>query len=158
MNHKEKLEKLGFTLPKPLPSAGDYVGFVKTELGVGTALVSISGQVPVENGKLVCGRVGEDMTEDDAFRAAQLCALAILAQVNLACDDNLDRVLRCVRLGGFVNSVAGFTNHPEVINGASQLIRQVFGDRGKHARFAVGASSLPRNVAVEIEAQFHIET
>ena len=163
MNHSEtnhiesRLKELGFNLPAPLPSAGDYVGFVKTTLSDGSALITISGQVPLKDGKLVRGKVGKDITEADAVGAAELCALALLAQLKLACDGDLNKVQRCVRLGGFVNAVDDFTNHPEVINGASKLLVSIFGEKGKHARFAVGVSSLPRNVAVEIEAQFQIE-
>lgn len=158
MNHIEtKLIELKLKLPKPLKAIGDYVPFQKTKLASNNSLISISGQVPVRDGELVCGQVGNDISQADGVAAAKLCALAVLAQLKAACDGDLSLVRHCVRLGGFVNAAPGFANHPEIINGASELIVMVLGEAGKHSRFAVGASSLPRNVAVEIEAQFEAE-
>jgi enamine deaminase RidA (YjgF/YER057c/UK114 family) len=102
------------------------------------------------------GVVGKDLSLDDGRAAARLCAINVLAQLKAAVNGNLDRVRRCVRLGVFVNAVPEFTQHPEVANGASDLIQEVFGDAGRHARAAVGAGSLPRNVAAEVEAVFEI--
>lgn len=148
-----RLEELGITLPKPSTPAANYVPFV-----ISGNQVFISGQVPVgPEGLMYQGKVGRDVTAEDAQLAARLCALNIIAQVKAACDGDLDRVVRCVKLGGFVNGAPDFDQHPAVINGASDLIGDIFGDKGKHARFAVGAGNLPFNVAVEIDAIFEIE-
>lgn len=148
-----RLEELGITLPKPSTPAANYVPFV-----ISGNQVFISGQVPVgPEGLMYQGKVGRDVTAENAQLAARLCALNIIAQVKAACDGDLDRVVRCVKLGGFVNGAPDFDQHPAVINGASDLIGDVFGDKGKHARFAVGAGNLPFNVAVEIDAIFEIE-
>lgn len=148
-----RLEELGITLPKPSTPAANYVPFV-----ISGNQVFISGQVPVgPEGLMYQGKVGRDVTAENAQLAARLCALNIIAQIKAACDGDLDRVVRCVKLGGFVNGAPDFDQHPAVINGASDLIGDVFGDKGKHARFAVGAGNLPFNVAVEIDAIFEIE-
>ena len=148
-----KLKEMGLTLPQPLPSAGSYVPWVKT---ISEHYVFISGQVPVENGRIIQGVVGDTLTQEEGQHAAQICALHLLAQLKQACDGDLDRVKQCVRLGGFVNAAPGFGEHPEVINGASDLLNAVMGAPGRHARFAVGVSSLPRQSAVEIEALFEL--
>jgi enamine deaminase RidA (YjgF/YER057c/UK114 family) len=120
-------------------------------------LVFVSGQVTLaKDGLKYVGVVGKELSLDDGKAAARLCAINVLAQLKAAVNGNLDRVRRCVRLGVFVNAVPEFTQHPEVANGASDLIREVFGEAGRHARAAVGAGSLPRNVAVEVEAVFEI--
>lgn len=147
-----RLAELGIVLPPAPPPApgGSYVPFVLT----GTTLV-ISGQLPMVAGNLASvGKVGAEVGLDQAIEAARLCGLNILAQAKAACADDLDRIARCVRLGGFVNAVPSFADHPKVINGASNLMLEVLGEAGKHARFAVGAGSLPFNAAVEIEATF----
>ncbi len=105
---------------------------------------------------LVRGKLGENMSVADAQKAARLCALNLLAQVSVACDGDLNRVARVVKLTGFVNATGDFNQHPQVINGASDLMAEVFGDAGKHARAAVGSSSLPLGVAVEVEGIFEI--
>ena len=129
-----------------------YVPYV-----VSGILVLISGQVTLgPNGLEYVGQVGKDFTVEEGQAAARLCALNLIAQLREACGGNLDRVTRCVKVTGFVNAIPAFAQHPEVINGASDTIVQVFGDIGKHARAAVGAGSLPRNVAVEVEAVFEI--
>lgn len=148
-----RLEELGITLPKPSTPAANYVPFVVTE-----NLVFISGQVPVgPDGLMYQGKVDRDVNAEDAQAAARLCGLNIIAQVKAACGGDLDRVVRCVKLGGFVNGTPDFEHHPAIINGASDLMVEVFGDKGRHARFAVGAGNLPFNVAVEIDAVFEIE-
>lgn len=148
-----RLKDLGLTLPKPAAPVANYVPFVTS----GT-LVFVSGQVTLGAGGLeYVGVVGKDITQDDARKGARLCAINILAQLREACGGDLDRVVRCVKLTGFVNAVAGFANHPEVVNGASDLMVEVFGEAGRHARAAVGAGSLPRNVAVEVDAVFEIK-
>jgi enamine deaminase RidA (YjgF/YER057c/UK114 family) len=147
-----KLGELGITLPTPAVPAANYVPFV-----VSGKTVYVSGQLPMVDGKLLhVGIVGDDISRDDAQAAARACALNIIAHVKTACDGDLDRVKQCLKLGGFVNAVSGFTEHPAVINGASDLMVEVFGDAGRHARFAVGAESLPFGVSVEVDAVFEI--
>lgn len=151
--YEEKLNSMGITLPTPAAPVANYVGFVKS----GNA-VFISGQLPLEDGKLkFVGKVGSEVLDEDAKAAAKLCAINLLAQLKVACEGNLDRVVRCVKLGIFVNGDANFTNHPAVANGASDLIAEVFGDAGKHARAAVGSGSLPLGVSVEVDAIFEIK-
>lgn len=147
-----RLKELDITLPKAGAPVANYVPFV-----LSGNLVFISGQVTLgPNGLEYVGQVGKDFNVEQGQAAARLCALNIVAQLREACGGNLDRVKRCVKITGFVNAVAGFAQHPEVVNGASDFIVQVFGDSGKHARAAVGAGSLPRSVAVEVEAIFEI--
>jgi len=149
---EDKLAELGITLPEPAAPVANYVPYVITG-----NLVFISGQVTLgPDGFEYQGKVGAEISADDAVAAARLCAINILAQLKAACDGDLERVRRCVKLGGFVNAVPEFTDHPKVINGASDLMVEALGDRGKHARFAVGAGSLPLNVAVEVDAVFEI--
>ena len=150
---ENRLSELGITLPEPAAPVANYVAYV-----ISGNLVFVSGQVTIgPDGIEYQGKVGDDISVDDAVKAARLCAINILAQVKAACDGDLERVRHCVKLGGFVNSTPDFTDHPKVINGASDLMVDVLGDRGKHARFAVGAGSLPLNVAVEVDAVFEIE-
>lgn len=147
-----RLAELGLTLPQAAAPAANYVPFVRTG-----NLVVISGQITLENGTLkYVGRVGEDFTTEQAYEAAKLCGLNLIAQLKAACDGDLDRVTRVVRLGGFVNCTADFTDQPKVINGASDLMAEVFGEKGKHARAAVGVNTLPLGVAVEVEGLFEI--
>ncbi len=148
----DRLKGMKIDLPVPAPAAGTYSPYV-----ISGNLIFISGQVPLgKSGLEYQGRVGVTYTLDEGKAAARLCAINILAQLSAALDGNLDRVTRCVKLGGFVNSEPGFGDHPAVINGASDLMVEVFGEKGTHARFAVGASSLPFNVAVEVDAVFEI--
>jgi enamine deaminase RidA (YjgF/YER057c/UK114 family) len=147
-----KLKDLGLTLPTASTPAANYVPFVRSG-----ELVFIAGQITFSNGKVeYVGKLGREFGIEDGQKAARLCALNILAHVKNACGGDLDRVRRCVRLGGFVNAVPDFIDHPKVINGASDLIVQVFGEAGKHARAAVGVGSLPLGVAVEVEAVFEV--
>jgi len=147
-----RLKELSITLPKAAPPVASYVPFVITG-----NLVFISGQVTMgPNGLEYVGQLGKEFSVEEGQAAARLCALNVIAQLQQACAGDLDRVRRCVKVTGFVNAVPGFAQHPEVINGASDTIVQVFGNIGKHARAAVGAGSLPRNVAVEVEAIFEI--
>ncbi len=153
MTLSAKLQELGLSLPQVAAPAANYVPYV-----VSGNTVYVAGQIPFLNGeKMHLGRVGDALGVEDGVAAAQACALNILAQVNDAVDGDWSRVKRCVKLGGFVNCTPDFTDHPVVINGASNLIADVMGDAGKHARFAVGAPSLPLGVAVEIDAIFEIE-
>ena len=148
----DRLTALNITLPKPTPAAGTYSPFV-----ISGNLVFISGQVPVgQAGLEYQGKLGAPYSVEDGQKAARLCAINILAQLSAALEGNLDRVTRCVKLGGFINSTSEFGDHPAVMNGASDLMVDVFGDAGRHARFAVGAPSLPFDVAVEVEAVFEI--
>ncbi len=152
MTLETKLKELGLSLPKVAAPAANYVPYV-----ISGKMVFVSGQIPFLNGeKMHIGRVGENLDVEEGAAAAQACALNILAQVNEAAGGDWSRVKRCVKLGGFVNSTPDFTAQPTVINGASNLIADVMGDAGKHARFAVSAPSLPLGVAVEIDAIFEL--
>ena len=147
-----RLAELGIALPEPAAPAGAYVPYVVTG-----SLVFVAGQITLENGEIKYkGRLGESMNVDDGYAAARLCGLNLLAQVRGACAGDLDRVKRVVRLGGFVNSAADFTDQAKVINGASDLMVEVFGDAGRHARAAVGSPSLPLGVSVEVDGIFEI--
>ncbi len=147
-----RLQELGIELPEAAAPAANYVPYV-----VSGNQVFVAGQITIHNGEIqYVGKLGRDYGIEDGEAAARLCALNIIAQVKAACGGDLDRVVRCVRLGGFVNSTADFTDQPEVINGASNLMVEVFGDKGKHARAAVSAAALPRGVAVEVDAIFEI--
>jgi enamine deaminase RidA (YjgF/YER057c/UK114 family) len=144
---ESRLEQLGITLPKTAAPVANYVPFAIT----GNQLW-IAGQITFWDGKLkYVGKVGADLSLEDGAAAARVCALNVIAQAKAALDD-LDRVVRVVKLGGFVNATADFTDHPKVINGASDVIVEVFGDAGRHARLAVGVSGLPLNSAVEVDA------
>jgi enamine deaminase RidA (YjgF/YER057c/UK114 family) len=150
---EDALAKLGYTLPDAPAPRANYVPFVRTG-----SLVFIAGQLPLKDGQLPFqGRVGESIGPDGAHEAAKYCALNILAVLRNACDGNLDRVRRCVRLGGFVASAADFLEQPQVVNGASDLIVAAMGDAGKHARTAVGVAQLPRGVPVEVDAIFEVD-
>ena len=147
-----KLKELGITIPEAAAPAANYVPFT-----VSGNQVFVSGQVPFVDGVIQYqGKVGQDYSTEEAAECARVCALNIIAQVKAACGGDLDRVTRCVKLGGFVNCIDGFAEQPKVINGASDLMVDVFGDKGRHARFAVGTNALPLNVAVEIDAIFEI--
>ncbi len=141
----EKLHDLGLSLPAPAQAIANYVPYV-----IEGGWIQVSGQLPLRDGQLACaGLVGADVTVEQAYDAARLCALSALGHLAQAAGD-LDRV-RIVRVGGYVASAPGFFDQPQVINGASDLLVAVLGDRGRHARAAVGAASLPRNAAVEVE-------
>ena len=147
-----RLKELDIALPTPPAPVASYVPYV-----VSGNLVFISGQVTLAaDGLNFVGIVGKDLSVEQGHAAARLCAINVVAQLKAALDGDLDRVKRCVRLAVFVNAVPGFTQHPEVANGASDLIVEIFGESGRHARAAVGAGSLPRNVAAEVEAIFEI--
>jgi enamine deaminase RidA (YjgF/YER057c/UK114 family) len=150
---EQRLKELGIDLPVPARPVANYVGWVRTG-----NLVFTAGQVTLKDGKIAYqGKVGRDYTTEEAAMAARICAINVIAQLSEACEGNLDRVRRIVKVVGFVNGVPEFNEHPKVINGASDLFVEVFGDRGKHARSAVGAGSLPLDVAVEVEAVAEIE-
>src|SRR5947209_5437627 len=147
-----KLKQLGIELPEPAAPIANYVPYT-----VSGNLVFISGQLCVWNGeRRHVGKLGAGISVDEGREAARLSALNVLAQLKIACGGDLDRVRRCLRLGGFVNCTPEFTDMPQVVNGASDLMVEVFGDAGKHARAAVGTSALPGGVAVEVEATFEL--
>lgn len=149
----DRLKALDLTLPQAAAPAANYVPYVQTG-----NLVVISGQITMLDGDLkYLGRVGEDFTVEEGYDAAKLCGLNLLTQLKAACGGDLDRVQRVVRLGGFVSCTSTFTDQPKVINGASDLMADVFGDKGLHARAAVGVMSLPLGVAVEIDGMFEID-
>lgn len=147
-----RLSELGMTLPAPSEAAGNYVGFVRSG-----NLVFLSGQIPVQSGqKVFVGKLGREFGVAEGRKAAALAALNMFARLKAACDGDLDRVVRCVKILGFVNGTEDFVDQPQVINGASDLIVEVFGDAGRHARSAVGMASLPFGVAVEVEGVFEL--
>ncbi len=152
MDINKRLKELGIELPvAPVPTAS-YVPFL-----LAGEFLFIAGQVPVLQGEVhYAGRLGETLSLEQGVAAARMCGINILTQVSEALDGDLNRVIGCVRLGGFVHATPGFTDHPKVVNGASDLMIEVFGDKGKHTRVAVGVASLPRGVGVEIDAIFRV--
>ena len=149
----QRLKELNIELDDASVPAGSYVPYVITN-----NLVFISGQLPFIDGKLtIKGKVGDNVSLDDAVKMSEACAKALLSQLKAACNGNLDKVIKVVKLGGFVASAPNFIDQPKVINGASDLIVNIFGDKGKHSRFAVGVAALPLNVPVEIDGIFEIE-
>lgn len=146
MTIEARLSERGITLPEPAAPVASYVPVV-----VAGGLAHVSGQLPFIGGQLVTGRLGEDVSLDDGTAAARACGLMVLAQVRAALG-SLDRVERVVKLGVFVNSAGTFTDQPKVANGASDLMADLFGDAGKHARAAVGVPALPLGAAVEVDA------
>ncbi|UYV37632.1 RidA family protein [Rhodobacteraceae bacterium D3-12] len=146
-----RLAELGVTLPDAAAPAANYVPFVQ----IGD-LVYVSGQISMENGALIKGKLGADLDTAAGAAAARCCAIALLAQLKAACGGDIDRLARVVKLTGFVNSTADFTEQPQVINGCSDFLVDALGDAGRHSRSAVSAASLPLGVAVEIEAIFQI--
>ena len=143
----ERIKQLKLNLPDAPAPAANYVPFI-----ISNKFIFVSGQIPMINNKLVVGKVGRDVELSEAILAAKACGLAIIAQLNSATNNNLDNIKRIIKLGGFVNSSDDFTQQPEVVNGASDLMVEVFGKIGSHSRFAVGSNSLPRGVVVEVEA------
>jgi enamine deaminase RidA (YjgF/YER057c/UK114 family) len=147
-----RLAELKIELPQAAAPVANYVPTVRAG-----DLLFVSGQVCQWNGeRRFIGKLGREITLDQGQQAARLCGLNILAQAKKALDGDLDRIVRCVKLGGFVNSLDDFTQQPQVMNGCSDLMVEVFGDAGRHARAAIGVNVLPGNVAVEVEAVFEI--
>lgn len=146
-----RLAELGVELPAASAPAANYVPFVQ----VGDT-VYISGQVSMSGGQFTIGKLGADMSIDDGVAAAKTCAIGLLAQLKAACGGDLGRLVRAVKLTGFVNSTPDFGDQPAVINGASDFLVEVLGEAGRHSRSAVSAASLPFGVAVEIEGIFQI--
>ncbi len=147
---EEKLKELGVTLPNAPTPAANYVPAVR----VGDILY-VSGQISQDENGLIKGKLGADLEVPAGAKAARICAINLLAQVRAACDGDLDRLVRVVKLTGFVNSAPDFTDHPKVINGASDFLVEALGEAGRHARSAVG-TMLPLGVAVEIEGIFQV--
>ncbi len=146
-----RLAELGVTLPDAPAPAANYVPYV-----IAGDMVYVSGQVPMGPDGFIIGKLGADMSVEDGAAAAKACAISLLAQLKAACGGDIDRLVRVVKLVGFVNSTADFGDQPKVINGASDFMVNALGDKGRHARSAVSAASLPFGVAVEIEAIFQI--
>ncbi|NSX33215.1 RidA family protein [Brevundimonas vesicularis] len=147
MNIEARIAELGLTLPEPAKPVASYVSYVRSG-----EQVTISGQLSNDANGGIKGTVGVDVTPEQALEAARLCGLNLIAQIKAACDGDLDRVVRIVKLGGFVQAGPDFTAIPAVINGCSDMMVEVFGDAGKHARSAVGVYKLPLGFAVEIDA------
>jgi len=146
MSIEARLAELGLALPQAAAPVAAYVPVV-----IAGGLAHVSGQLPFIDGKLITGRLGDDVSLEQGIAAAQACGLMILAQLKAALG-SLDRVERVVKLGAFINSTADFTDQPRVANGASELMQAVFGDAGRHARAAVGVPALPLGAAVEVDA------
>jgi enamine deaminase RidA (YjgF/YER057c/UK114 family) len=146
-----RLAELGIVLPDAPAPAANYVSYV-----VAGKLVHISGQISRDDAGLITGKLGAGVDPETGAAAARACALALIAQLRAACGGDLDRVAQVVKLGVFVNSAPDFTDQPKIANGASDLMVEVFGERGRHARAAVGVAALPLGVAVEIEGVFEI--
>jgi enamine deaminase RidA (YjgF/YER057c/UK114 family) len=152
MTIEENLKELKIVLPPAPNPVGAYVAYKKVE-----NLVFVSGQISLRsNGELIKGKIGYDLSLDQGQEAAKICGINILSQIKSACDGNLNKVINCIKITGFVNSSNDFFDQPKVINGASELLVKVFGDIGKHSRAAVSVNSLPLGAAVEIEAIFEI--
>jgi enamine deaminase RidA (YjgF/YER057c/UK114 family) len=149
-----RLSELGIVLPSIAPASGNYI----SHRLVGS-LLFLSGQIPrIDGVEHYVGVVGRDISPEDGYRAARLCALNLIARAEVALDGNLDRILACVQLRGFVNAVPDFAGHPAVIDGASDLLVEIFGEKGRHVRTALGVGSLPRGSSVEVDAVFEVET
>ena len=152
MDFENKIKDLNINLPEAKPPVGSYVA---TKI-VGN-LLYISGQISIsENGELIKGKIGKDLSVDDGYKAAERCGLSIISQAKVACNGDLSKIKSCVKLTGFVNSTDDFSEQPKVINGASDLIASVFGKAGMHTRAAVSAYSLPLGVSVEVDAIFEL--
>ena len=152
MNFDQKIKELNINLPEAAAPVGSYMA-----AKISGKLLFISGQISVdENGKLIKGKVGEELDIDAGYKAAKRCALSIVALVNKECNGDLSKVKSCVKLTGYVNSTDDFQDQPKVINGASDLIVSIFGDAGKHSRAAVSTNSLPLGVSVEVDAIFQL--
>ena len=152
MNFEEKINELKIKLPEAKAPVGSYVATKITG-----KMLFISGQISIsENGELIKGKVGKDLTTDQAYQAAKRCGLSIVSQVKEACGGDLSKIKSCIKLTGFVNSTDDFIEQPKVINGASDLVASIFGDAGMHTRAAVSTNSLPLGVSVEVDAIFEL--
>ena len=152
MSYEEKIKELKIELPEAKAPVGSYVA-----TKISGKLLYVSGQISMSsNGELIKGKVGKDLTTEEAYKAAERCGLSIVAQVKKACEGDLSKVKSCIKLTGFVNSTEDFIEQPKVLNGASDTIAKIFGDVGMHTRAAVSANSLPLGVAVEVDAIFEL--
>ena len=152
MSFDNNIKRLGITLPEAKAPVGSYVATKITG-----NLLFISGQISAsQNGDLIKGKIGKDLSTDDGYKAAERCGLSIIAQAKKACNGDLSKIKSCIKLTGFVNSIDSFTEQPKVINGASDIISSIFGDMGMHTRAAVSVNSLPLGVAVEVDAIFEL--
>ena len=152
MSFEKKIQELKIKLPEAKPPVGSYVATKITG-----NLLFISGQISIsENGELIKGKIGKELSTDQGYDAAKRCGLSIVAQAKVACNGDLSKIKSCIKLTGFVNSTEDFTEQPKVINGASDLIATIFGDAGMHTRAAVSANSLPLGVSVEVDAIFEL--
>ena len=150
---EKNIKDLGLIIPEPPSAVANYVPYKIID-----NLVYVSGQAPSKNGKIVySGKVGEKITDEEGVIAAQLCCMNIIAALKKSIDNDWDKLDNFVKLGGFVNCNSDYTNQPIIINGASDLLVKIFGDKGKHTRFAVGSNSLPLGISVEIEAIIKIK-
>ena len=153
MNPEENIKKLKINLPEAKAHVGNYVATRITE-----KFLYVSGQISIdENGQLIKGKIGKDLTTEEGYEAAKRWALGIIAQVKKACDNDLSKVKSCIKLTGYVNSTENFIDQPKVINGASDLIASVFDKAGMHSRAAVSTNSLPLGVSVEVDAIFDLK-
>ena len=153
MDYENKIKDLNIILPEAKPPVGSYVA---TKI-VGS-LLFISGQISInEEGKLIKGKIGKDLSTEEGYEAAKRCGLSIVAQAKQACNNDLSKIRSCVKLTGYVNSTDDFIDQPKVINGASDLIASVFGEAGMHTRAAVSTNSLPLGVSVEVDAIFDLK-
>ena len=149
---EQNLAKKGLTLPSAMAVAGNYLPYIIVD-----SMVFISGQISADaEGELITGKLGDDLTVEQGYRAAKRCSLAILSQLKQACNSDWQQVKQAVKLTGFVNSTPTFIDQPSVINGASDLFVEILGERGRHSRSAVSAATLPRGAAVEVEAIFKL--
>jgi enamine deaminase RidA (YjgF/YER057c/UK114 family) len=152
MSFEKKIQELKVKLPEAKPPVGSYVATKITG-----NLLFISGQISMaENGELIKGKIGKDLSTEQGYDAAKRCGLSIIAQAKVACNGDLSKIKSCIKLTGFVNSTEDFTEQPKVINGASDLIAAIFGDAGMHTRAAVSTNSLPLGVSVEVDAIFEL--
>jgi enamine deaminase RidA (YjgF/YER057c/UK114 family) len=152
MSYEEKIKELNIELPEAKAPVGSYVA-----TKISDKLLYVSGQISMSSdGELIKGKVGKDLTTEEAYKAAERCGLSIVAQVKKACEGDLSKVKSCIKLTGFVNSTDDFTEQPKVINGASDLIASIFGEAGMHTRAAVSTNSLPLGVSVEVDAIFEL--
>ena len=152
MSYDEKIKELNIVLPKAADPVGSYLA-----TKISGKMLFVSGQISIdEDGKLIKGKVGKELTVDQGYKAAERCGMSIISQAKVACNGDLSKIKSCIKLTGFVNSTEDFTEQPKVINGASDLISSVFGDAGMHTRAAVSTNSLPLGVSVEVDAIFEL--
>ena len=152
MSFEKKIQELKIKLPEAKPPVGSYVA-----TKIAGNFLFISGQISIaENGELIKGKIGKELSTEQGYDAAKRCGLSIVAQAKVACNGDLSKIKSCIKLTGFVNSTEDFTEQPKVINGASDLIATIFGDAGMHTRAAVSTNSLPLGVSVEVDAIFEL--